>query len=310
MGRKKICLIVCGPLPDFPLGKLDSWLRQVPELNIIADVEPMLVFDRPSADVSPAIWRTLSAEIHQRLNRYAGFVVVHGVDNLLYTAAAVSFLIQNLTRPVVFTGSGMLWSAGGDVEMRANLISAIQLSTAAFTEVGLMFGNRLLRANQATALTHESVGSFYAPPQALLGRIDFSARIFETAIVKNRGAARLATQLSENVELLHWTPAHANAVTLPQPAKRDGLIIDAGAYHVLPETLVRFAAEAAAKTPVVIWAPKITTPAPTQNQLLIVTDMTWPTTLTKYLWALGQTKNVKQLKALMNRNFAGELNKT
>ena len=93
--------MVCG----LPLaGKQKDWLKSMPELGIIADVEPVFVFDQNSVDITPAVWIKLAQEIHKRMNDATGFVVLHSVDNLLYTAAALSFMLQNLTKPISFTG--------------------------------------------------------------------------------------------------------------------------------------------------------------------------------------------------------------
>ena len=85
-------------------GKQKDWLKSMPELGIIADVEPVFVFDQNSVDITPAVWIKLAQEIHQRMDQATGFVVLHSVDNLLYTAAALSFMLQNLTKPIIFTG--------------------------------------------------------------------------------------------------------------------------------------------------------------------------------------------------------------
>lgn len=306
MGRKKICLFICGPLPDFPPGKLERWLRQIPELNIIADVEPVLIFDRPSADVTPAVWLKLAGIIHERLARYNGFVVIHGIDNLLYTASAMSFLIQNLTRPVIFTSGGLVPPASRDVEIKANLINAIQVATHDFLEVCLMLGNRLLRANQAIYVEQESLGSFQAPLQSILGRIDFSIRIFEADAGKRRGSARLATRLNENIEVVNWTPACSVELIATRSVQREGLMVNAGDYRVLPSALVSLVKQVAATVPVVVWAPKVNDPTLASSQVMLVNAMTWPATLTKFMWALGTHQGGKQLKALMGRNVAGE----
>lgn len=307
MARKKVCLLICSSLLEFPSNKLDSWLRQIPELNIIADVEPVLVFGGHSADITPEAWLKAATEIHRRLTRYAGFVVIHGVDNLLYTASALSFLIQNLTRPVIFTGWGTAPTTGRDVDIKANLINAIQVATNDFTEVCLMFGNRLLRANQAADIEQESLNAFQTPLHGILGRIDFSVRIFDKGVARNRGKAELAGQLNQNINRIDYTPGLSVRSLTKRSGEPDGLIVNAGEYHQLPEALVDQFERGVTDVPVVIWAPEVTAPVLTPSHLIVVTGLTWPATLTKFMWALGQTKNAKQLKALMAKNVAGEL---
>ncbi len=94
--RKKICLLVCSSLPSLQNDKLNELLKKVPELSIIADVKPFFVFGKSSVNITPEVWVSLAEEIKQKINNYDGFVIIHGVGNLLYTSSAISFLLQNL----------------------------------------------------------------------------------------------------------------------------------------------------------------------------------------------------------------------
>lgn len=103
-----------------------------------------------SADVTPAFWYRFADAVRRRAGECRGFVVIHGTDTLAYTGSALSFLLADLSRPVVVTGSrAPLGEAGSDAA--DNLCRSIRAAAdTGFAEVGLLFGDRLLRANRAS----------------------------------------------------------------------------------------------------------------------------------------------------------------
>lgn len=130
-----------------------------------------------SSNVAPANWIALARLIRDNYARYDGFVVLHGTDTMSYTASALSFLFENLAKPVVFTGSqipiGVLRTDG-----RENLITAIEIAGArhegrpVVPEVSLYFQNRLFRANRTTKRSAEDLNAFRSynyPPLAEVG---------------------------------------------------------------------------------------------------------------------------------------------
>ena len=130
-----------------------------------------------SSNVSPDNWLELARLIRDHYARYDGFVVLHGTDTMSYTASALSFLLENLRKPVVFTGSqipiGVLRTDG-----RENLITAIEIAGArrdgrpVVPEVSLYFQNRLFRANRTTKRSAEALNAFRSynyPPLAEVG---------------------------------------------------------------------------------------------------------------------------------------------
>ena len=115
-----------GALVPFDFSGIYDEFPSLKRLNIDIDVQTMSpVID--SSNVSPANWLALAALIRDNYARYDGFVVLHGTDTMSYTASALSFLFENLAKPVVFTGSqipiGVLRTDG-----RENLITAIEIA--------------------------------------------------------------------------------------------------------------------------------------------------------------------------------------
>src|SRR3989344_3934870 len=172
--NKKVTLFICGqPFSTLPKG----WLTHMPELSIVAQVQPVTIFSQPPADITPVVWTILAKAISDRYKVSSGFVVFHGPDNLLYTASSFSFIFKNLPKPIIFTGGSITPQADKRLEMRANLINAIQGASYEYAEVGLMFGNRFIRANQAARSEGDTLNMFSAPQSGMLGKIDFSIRL-------------------------------------------------------------------------------------------------------------------------------------
>ncbi len=131
-----------------------------------------------SSDVEPSFWVKLCKTIQENYDRYDGFVVLHGTDTMSYSASALSFMLENLEKPVIFTGSqlpiGMLRTDG-----KENLISSIEIACARredghamVPEVCIFFDSQLFRGNRTTKYSSENFRAFKSanlPPLAEAG---------------------------------------------------------------------------------------------------------------------------------------------
>ena len=155
-------------------------LEEVPELGKFAYRVDSYTFDPliDSSDVEPSLWKTLAALIEERYDDYDGFVVLHGTDTMAYSASTLSFMIEGLTKPVIFTGSqlpiGMPRTDG-----KENLISAVEIAAAKDSEgharvpeVCIYFDNVLMRGNRTSKINSDNFRAFRSenlPPLAEAG---------------------------------------------------------------------------------------------------------------------------------------------
>ena len=143
-------------------------LNNVPELAQFDTIIETFQFTPPidSSDMSPSRWTDLSHCIADHYEQYDGFVVLHGTDTMAYTASALSYMLENLTKPVIFTGSqlpiGQLRTDG-----KENLITSIEIAAACdekgnalVPEVGIYFNSHLLRGNRTTKQSAEEFNAF------------------------------------------------------------------------------------------------------------------------------------------------------
>lgn len=160
--------------PDQPLvndAYVDDLLSEIPVLAKIADIDTTILSQIDSSDMQPERWIELARTVHRELPNYDGVVVVHGTDTMAYTASALAFLLPDLDRPVILTGSQRpLDRIRSDA--RQNLIDAFQLATYPIPEVGLAFASQLLRGCRATKIDAWGLDAFASPmcpPLAELG---------------------------------------------------------------------------------------------------------------------------------------------
>ena len=154
-----------GALENFNFGRL---LKHVPELKRFNCLLSAEQFDPAidSSDMEPRYWAQLVEIIHANYDRVDGFVILHGTDTMAYTASALSFMLENLSKPVILTGSqlpiGMLRTDG-----KENLITSIEIAaaknadgTAIVPEVCIFFENHLMRGNRTTKINAENFNAF------------------------------------------------------------------------------------------------------------------------------------------------------
>jgi len=142
----------------------------VPELRKFGYDLHSVSFDpvQDSSNIDPGVWVKMAEIITENYDQFDGFVVLHGTDTMAYTASALSFMLENISKPVILTGSqlpiGLLRTDG-----RENLITAIEIAAAiendrpAVPEVCIYFDNKLTRGNRTTKMSAEHFDAFYSP---------------------------------------------------------------------------------------------------------------------------------------------------
>ena len=155
-------------------------LAEVPELRKFAYKIDSVTFDPiiDSSDVDPQNWVTLASVIEERYDSYDGFVILHGTDTMAYSASALSFMIDGLTKPVIFTGS-QLPIGVPRTDGKENLISSVEIAAAKdenghamVPEVCICFDNVLMRGNRTTKKNSDNFRAFRSenfPPLAEAG---------------------------------------------------------------------------------------------------------------------------------------------
>lgn len=187
----------------------------VPELRKFGYDLHSVSFDpvKDSSNIDPEIWVRMAEIISDSYNDFDGFVVLHGTDTMAYTASALSFMLENLGKPVILTGSqlpiGLLRTDG-----RENLITAIEIAAAmendlpAVPEVCIYFDNKLMRGNRTTKMSAEHFDAFYSPNYPPLAEVGLHLRYFNQLISRRNNKEKLIVHKSfdTNVAILKLFP--------------------------------------------------------------------------------------------------------
>ncbi|MCR5820252.1 MAG: type I asparaginase [Bacteroidaceae bacterium] len=193
-----------------------EFLREMPEFAAIPTKVDVYQFSPPvdSSDMNPSLWATLAKVVVENYDSYDGFVVLHGTDTMAFTASALSFMLRNLSKPVILTGSqlpvGQLRTDG-----KENLITSIELAAdhypdgrAKVPEVCIYFSGKLLRGNRSTKINADGFNAFDSFNYPHLADVGVSIRYHDHHILTPDYASplRFCPQMDANVVVFTLFP--------------------------------------------------------------------------------------------------------
>lgn len=202
--KKRICMIYTGgtigmvPSENGYVPSGQAFLRllqEIPDLRSpdipeweVVEFSPLL----DSSNIAVAEWNKIGRAIRDRYEEFDGFVILHGTDTMAYSASALSFMLENLDKPVIFTGAQIplcqLRSDG-----RENIVNSVVIAASGpVREVCIYFNGQLLRGNRATKRSSDQFGAFESPNCPALGRAGISIQYQDSALERlARGEFRL-----------------------------------------------------------------------------------------------------------------------
>jgi L-asparaginase len=208
-----------GMMKDFKTGVLKAFnfnklLEKIPEIQQLDCVIETFSFEKPidSSNMNPEKWIQIASVIEDNYAKYDGFVVLHGSDTMSYSASALSFMLENLAKPVVFTGSQL---PIGDLrtDAKENLITAIQIASLqkngkpVVHEVCLYFEYKLYRANRTTKINAEHFNAFTSPNYSELAESGVHLKINNSALLANpTQKIKVHKNLDDNVVIIKMFP--------------------------------------------------------------------------------------------------------
>lgn len=193
----------------------DNIKKKIPELNLLDCNIKTISFENPidSSNMSPKYWVQIAEIIEQYDSKIDGFVVLSGTDTMSYTASAVSFMLENLNKPIIFTGSQL---PIGDLrtDAKENLITAIQIAAtregnrSKIREVCLYFEYKLYRANRTTKVSAEQFEAFHSPNYPELGESGVHLIFNDNSLIHASSKMKLIVRknLDANIVILKLFP--------------------------------------------------------------------------------------------------------
>lgn len=209
-----------GMMKDFATGALKAFnfkklLQKIPELQQLDCAIETISFENPidSSNMNPEKWIMMASIIEENYSKFDGFVVLHGSDTMSYSASALSFMLEHLGKPVVFTGSQL---PIGDLrtDAKENLITAIQIASLhqkgkpIIQEVCLYFEYKLYRGNRTTKINAEHFNAFSSPNYPPLAESGVHLNVNSTIVLHKQPNKKLLVhkRLNDDVVVIKMFP--------------------------------------------------------------------------------------------------------
>lgn len=319
---------ITGALVSF---NFDALLHEIPELKKINATINTISFEHPidSSDINPQHWVKLCKIIEENYNNYDGFVVLHGSDTMAYTASALSFMTENLTKPIVLTGSQLPIGAVR-TDAKENLLSAIEIAASKFNgkmlvpEVAIYFEYNLYRGNRSTKVSAEQFEAFQSPNYPFLAEAGVNLKFNSQQLLQPNFDAptQFHYELDTNIATLKMFPGINQRIVeaIVSIPNLKALVIETfGAGNTTTADWFIECLQKAIKNNVLVvnisqcisgsveQGKYETSSALKRIGVVGGKDLTFEATITKLMYLLGKNLPLDETKSLMQQSLRGEL---
>ncbi len=325
-----------GMIKDSDTGALRSFdfnnlLTRIPELKILDCDITTISFENPidSSNMNPKYWVQIAEIIEENYINFDGFVVLHGSDTMSYTASALSFMLEHLSKPVILTGSQL---PIGDLrtDAKENLITSIQIAalkqnnTSVIKEVGLYFEYKLYRGNRTTKINAEHFEAFESLNYPHLVESGVHLKVNKKQLLQANHSNSLIVRknLCTDIVLIKLFPGITELVlkTILSVPDLKGVILETyGAGNCTTEQwFINLISNAIKKGIVIINVTQCSGGSVIMGQYETSTalkkagvisghDITTEAAIVKLMYLLGQNINPKEFKTIFETPLRGEL---
>ena len=211
--KKHICVLATGgtiasrPTPNglMPALSGEDILAMVPDLRARCDIDCVQLLQLDSTNLQPEHWIRMARAVAERRTQYDAFVITHGTDTMAYSAAALHYMLENIDRPVVLTGSQLPAGVPG-TDAEQNLLTAFHAALGGHAGVYIAFGGRVMFGNDARKLCTMQLTAFGNINRPLAGRFAGGRLTWLAGPSAQAGAFRLHDQLDTRVGVLKIVP--------------------------------------------------------------------------------------------------------
>jgi L-asparaginase len=328
--KKKICFIYCGGTIGMvkkaggllaPADNANDLISLIPGIEDLADFGYKFVANIDSTNMYPGIWKRLAQTIYDEYDKFDGFVVAHGTDTMAYTASALSFTLQNLSKPVVLTGAQKpIYDLASDAQN--NLINAVKVALLDVSEVCIVFGTRILRGNRAQKMSESKLNAFWSPVALPLGCVAIEPEIHADRLIRHQGKGLIFKPDFEQEVMFYQIFPGLSAKYIEMAINNGcrGIILNSygagnvpnGEFSLLPviKKAVSLNIPVAVTTQCVEGSTRLiyeVGQAALEAGAISGFDMTSEAATTKLMWSLALTRDLAEIKKMMHTDFAGEI---
>ncbi|MBU1218271.1 asparaginase [Myxococcota bacterium] len=310
---------------DGAMAAIDSTsdlLAMVPEVKSFADVHFKQLKSVDSANISPPDWLDIADIIVKNYNDFDAFVITHGTDTMAYTAAALSFFLLELDKPVILTGSQIAISVIGS-DGKRNLVNAFRVACSDLAEVAIVFGSSIIRGVRARKISAFSLEAFDSINENALGEIGLSVRLSRSRAQRKNGRRLLYTPtLNKDVALVTIYPGFKESYLQHIIDTHSGVVLLGYGTGNIPsgdnDGLLKIIKNASEKGIPVIVGTQCVLGSTNLGMYRVgksvleaggipSVDMTPEAAFVKLMWVLGQTDKMERITSMMLKNWVGEI---
>ncbi len=300
--------------------------EQIPELKELNCKIDFHSSHKPidSSNVHPLAWEELATIIEKKYKAYDGFVILHGTDTMAYTASALSFMLKNLGKPVILTGSQLPLGVIR-TDAKRNLITTIEIVAAkeVVPEVCIYFNSQLFRGNKAEKFTSSKFDAFHSLNYPMLAEAGVNIVYNPKAIRKQHaGKFHVERGFNSNVVIVKLFPGIKPSIfsSIASAKGLQGIILETfGSGNAPSDSKFLSAIEEAIKRGIIIVnisqcsggsvnQGKYETSVQLKKLGVVSgSNMTTEAAITKLMFLLDKKHSIKKLKDLMGKDLAGEM---
>ena len=306
-----------GLAPSLSISEL---LEKVPEIADLCVPECLQLFNMDSTNIRPEHWLEIARTIRENYSRYDGFVITHGTDTMAYTAAGLSYLIQDSPKPIVITGA-QISVAQGDSDARRNMIDSFLCASDSRSHgVLIVFSGSVILGTRARKNYTKRFAAFASANYPEVARIQ-SGHVFWFVMQEPERDVVFSDSLCPNVGLIKLFPGITEDVITFMTDHYDGLVVECFGVGGLPEyyefySHIRRSAQKGTLIVMTTQVPndgsdltlyKVGHKLTQEPNVLEARDMTSEAALAKLMWILGRTRDVKEAKRLFYTPVAHDM---
>ncbi|MGG7201193.1 asparaginase [Clostridium butyricum] len=307
-------------------GLTGEWLiEKIPQIKTQCTITIKPILNIDSSNMYSEDWVIIANAIYEGLKKFDGIVVTHGTDTMAYTTSIISYMLKNVDKPVVFTGSQVPINKEGSDGI-TNLLQGFQVALSELNKICLVFNGKIILGTRAFKIHSLDEDAFVSCNDSYLGRIKNGKVILEESYDSVKETTKIYSKICDKVFLLKLIPGiRPEIIDFIVNQGYKGVVVEAFGLGGIPSEYTNLLAKfkeitSKYRIPVIVVSQCVYDGAnlnvyqvgveAEKCGLISGRDMSTEAAVTKLMWALGQTEKYEDIEKIMNTNLCGEISKS